>query len=167
MKDGLAIRTRKRGSSWKYLLTAGIASATAVGGAFIATSMSGASGKSLNAAEQAAQVACGNYLTTSTSNETPTATPATLARAYPTTASSLESWLLGFDPAAHPSAVDSLAATTSVTACVLQGNWTLPAGGGAGTNSVGYEVVVITPDGSGTPILWGPSAIVNAAAPTS
>jgi hypothetical protein len=115
----------------------------------------------------AAQSACNNYEQTEAATVvgSPTTNPAAVVDSYPTTASNLEIWLKNFMPMADPAAIQQLSPSTSVSACVLEGNWVLPSGGSDGTADESYEVVMVAPDGTATPILFGPSTIVNAAAP--
>ena len=98
-------------------------------------------------------------------SEVPTANPATLVDSYPTTPSNLAAWLLNFNPMGASSMVTSLRATAHVTACVLKGNWNLPYKGGTASARVDYEVVLIFPDGTSSPLLLGQSKIAKAAPP--
>jgi hypothetical protein len=140
--------------------------ATAVAVALIlTTSSSQASSKYLTQRSEVSATACSSYLNQATASEVSASDSATLSDAYPTTASDLLSWLQGFDPMADPAALQTLSPSADVDACILQGNWVLPAGGGGGTNAESYEVVVIAPDGTGTPVLWGSSALSSATAP--
>src|ERR1035438_4070461 len=84
---------------------------------------------------------------------------------YSTTAQNLEVWLRSFMPMADPAVIQKLPSSTMVTACVLQGSWVLPAGRSTGSADENYEVLIIGPFGAATPVLFGPSAIANAAAP--
>jgi hypothetical protein len=155
--------------SWVQLrlrlpLTMALAAMAAVGGLLLTTSTSLASPPHVTASVAAVDAACSTYLAQGTTSVSPS-NLATIVDAYPTTASNLEAWLRNFDPMADPSAIQVLSPSAVVSACVLQGNWVLPSGGGTGTSNEGYEVVMIAPDGTSTPVLWGPSAIVTAAAP--
>lgn len=145
----------------------------AVGSGLLLTAASSqASSQQLTERSQAAATGCSTYLSQATASTINPGDSATLAHSYPTTASNLESWLHNLDPAGAPAtlmgapaALQTLSPSANVSACVLQGNWVLPAGGGAGTNAEGFEVVVIAPDGTGTPVMWGPSVISTTAAP--
>lgn len=167
--------SRRRRLHWMYLLIvlvvlASTIAASGVGRSKPSTSRSG-SDRSLTSQVQAAATACKTYLFKATT-ENHHRNSATLIDAYPTTASNLESWFHNLDPIAGatlmgaPPPLQTLSPSADVSACVLQGNWVLPAGGGAGTNAEGFEVVVIAPDGTGTPVMWGPSAIATASPPS-
>lgn len=164
--------SRRRRLHWMYLLIvlvvlASTIAASGVGRFKPSTSRSG-SDRGLTAQVQAAASACKTYLFKATT-ESHHINSATIIDAYPTTLNNLETWMQSFDPQTQLRGspfVRALAPPNDiVTACILQGNWVLPAGGGAGSNSEGYEVVVVAPDGTGTPLLWGPSVIATSSPP--
>ena len=160
-----------RSSGLSTIRRAGFVPATSVavaaiaGGLLIITMTSPASSPRLTARAAAAATACSSYLAQATVSEVPTANPATLVGSYPTTPSNLAAWLLNFDPMGASSMVTSLPATAHVTACVLKGNWNLPYKGGTASASVDYEVVLIFPNGTSSPLLLGQSKIAKAAPP--
>ena len=92
---------------------------------------------------------------------------ASVVDVYSTTSRNLGAWLLKFDPIAYPSVIQKLPGSTKVTACVMHGSWLLPSHSSSGSGQTNYEVVMISPDGTGTPILWGQSDIVTSAPPAA
>ena len=142
-----------------------VAVAAIAGGLLVITLTSPASSPRLTARVAASETACNSYLARRTSAEVPTAQPATLVDSYPTTPSNLAAWLLNFNPMGASSMVTSLPANAHVTACVLKGNWNLPYKGGTASASVDYEVVLIFPNGTSSPLLLGQSRIATAAPP--
>ena len=149
---------------WRLIVAATLGASALVGVLAITSATSQASSSHLAAG---AALTCRNYEKAEQSSVAPGASgnAATIVDSYSTTAHNLESWLKGFMPMADPAVIQKLAPSTSVTACVLQGNWVLPAGGSTGSADENYEVLMVGPDGTATPVLFGPSAIVNAAAP--
>lgn len=143
---------------WALILAFAIAAVTA--GLVLTTSTSQASSSARLAA---ADAACSSYLTSI--QATPSSNSGTIVDAYPTTAGNLATWLLKFDPLAESSAYQSIPSTEDVSACVVQGNWTLPSQNNLGSNDVNYEIVMIAPDGSATPLMWGPSVFTSATPP--
>jgi hypothetical protein len=150
---------------FRFAILLAIAVLAVAAGILISTSTSQASSPHLSARAMAAEAACSSYLVQSTASESPSADPATIADAYPTTAGNLATWLLNFDPMDVPGAVQALSPAADVSACVLQGNWNLPSQSDTSSNVVNYEIVMVAPDGTSTPLTWGPSEIANAAPP--
>ena len=135
-------------------------------GLLLEPSTSQASSRHLSARVAAANTACNSYLTSiQPTTGSPSANAASVVDAYPTTAGNLEAWLLNFDPLANSSAYQAIPASEFVSACVLQGAWTFPAQNSQGSNNVSYEIVMIAPDGTATPLMWGPSEIANSSPP--
>ena len=115
----------------------------------------------------AAETACNSYLTgvQPTTSSKPARDGATIADAYPTTAGNLATWLLHFDPLAESSAYRSIPRNEDVTACVIKGKWDLPNQVDLGPGIVNYEIVMIVPNGTSTPLMWGPSELAKQAPP--
>jgi hypothetical protein len=111
--------------------------------------------------------ACRSYLTgiQPTTSDGPSSSVATIVDAYPTTAGNLSAWLLNFDPMGESSAYSSIPPTEEVSACIVKGSWTLPNQSDLGSATVNYEIVMVTPNGTATPRMWGGPQIVNAAHP--
>jgi hypothetical protein len=149
---------------WRLIVAASLGASALVGVLVFTSASSQASSPHLAAG---AALACSNYEQAEQATVAPGASgnAATIVDSYPTTAHNLEVWLKSFMPMADPAVIQKLPPSTTVTACVLQGNWVLPAGGSAGSADENYEVLMIGPDGTPTPVLFGPSAIVNSAAP--
>jgi hypothetical protein len=114
-----------------------------------------------------ADTACSSYLTSiqPTNSASASSNLETIADAYPTTAGNFAAWLLNFDPLAESSAYSSIPPTEEVSACIVKGSWTLPDQSDLNSANVNYEIVMIAPDGTATPRMWGGSSIVNSAAP--
>jgi hypothetical protein len=144
---------------WRLIVAASFG-ATALVGVLWFTSAS-------SQASTGAARACSTYEQAEQATVAPDASgnAATIVDSYPTTAHNLEVWLKSFAPMVDPAVIQKLPPSTTVTACVLHGNWVLPAGGSAGSSDQNFEVLMIGPDGTSAPVLFGPSAIVNAAAP--
>ena len=149
---------------WRLIVAATLG-ASALVGVLVFTSASSQASSPHQAA--GAALACSNYERAEQATVAPGASgnPATVVDSYSTTAQNLEVWLRSFMPMADPAVIQKLPSSTMVTACVLQGSWVLPAGGSTGSADENYEVLMIGPDGAATPVLFGPSAIANAAAP--
>jgi hypothetical protein len=152
---------------WRLVVAATFGATALVGALALTSTSSEASSPHSTATSAAAQSACSTYeqAEQATVSGDPSANPATIVDSYPTTASNLELWLKSFMPMVDPAAIRQLSPSANVSACILQGNWVLPSGGPNGTLDDSYEVVMIGPDGTATPVLFGPAAIVNAAAP--
>jgi hypothetical protein len=149
----------------RYSATATLG-AVALVGVLIFTAVSSEASSPLKSARvAAADTACNSYLTSiqPTTSNSASSNPATIADAYPTTAGNLAAWLLTFDPLAESSAYSSIPPNEEVSACIVKGSWTLPNQGSANVN---YEIVMIAPNGTATPRMWGGSSIVNSAPPT-
>lgn len=142
--------------------------AAALAGVLLFTTVSSqASSPHQSAREAAAETACRSYLTgiQPTTSDTSPSRLATIVDAYPTTAGNLATWLLNFDPMGESSAYSSIPSTEDVSVCIVKGNWTFPDQSDLSSNTVNYEIVMITPDGTATPRMWGGSAIVSAKPP--
>jgi hypothetical protein len=115
----------------------------------------------------AAATACASYVTgnkPSTSGSS-SSLDATVVDAYPTTASKLGKWLLNFDPMGLGSAYRSIPRNESVSACVIRGKWDLPNQSTLSGNVVNYAIVMITHNGTATPLMFGPSKFASEAPP--
>jgi hypothetical protein len=153
----------------RFALFVVLAAVTVTAGLTLSTSTSQASSPRLSARTAAASAACSSYLASiqPTTSEGSSSNSATIVESYPTTAGNLAAWLLNFDPLAESSAYQSIPSNEEVSACVLQGNWTLPSQSNSGSNDVNYEIVMVAPDGTATPLMWGPTELANAAAPAA
>jgi hypothetical protein len=126
---------------------------------------SGAANHRLTARNDAAATACSGYVTQITASAQPGTVSESVVDSYATTAGGLQQWMSQFT-AAVPTVIQSLASTADVSACILQGTYEVPAGVN-GTANETIEVVMIGPDGTGNPVMWGPSAVAAAAAPAA
>jgi hypothetical protein len=156
------IRSRRR---FTVSATLGV---TALVGVFVFTAASSqASSSHQSARVAAANTACNSYLAgiQRANSNSSSSSLATIIDAYPTTAGNLATWLLNFDPMGESSAYSSIPPAEEISACILKGNWTLPDQSDLGSSNVNYEIVMISPDGTATPRMWGGSVIVNAAPP--
>ena len=108
----------------------------------------------VNEQSQVAWSVCTNWKTTAESS-------VTVIGAYPTTVENFESWSLTIDPLAGSGALKGLSPSADITDCVFRGSWDLPSQTGNG--DVNYEAVVVTHEGTGIPMVWGPSNITKSA----
>jgi hypothetical protein len=153
---------------WNRFTVAASISATALVGLLVFTAVSSQALSSHQSARTAAaESACNSYLSgiQPTPSQGPSAGLATIADAYPTTASNLAAWLLTFDPMAESSAYSSIPPSEVVSACVVKGSWTLPNQSILSGADVHYEIVMVAPNGAATPRMWGGSQIANAKPP--
>jgi hypothetical protein len=158
--NGSFSRPRRWVIGGAVVLAAGIAVATA-----LATN-SAAAYQHLAASEQAAQSACQAYESEATSGGNTTAVPDTLVESYATTAAGFKSWLLQFPGQQYHTQFQDLSATTELSVCVFRGTYVGPSSSASANNTQASDaVVMITPDGTATPMMWGPSAIESAAPP--
>jgi hypothetical protein len=143
-------------------------SATALVGLLVFNAVSSqASSSNRSERTAAADTACSSYLTgiQPTTSRSPSSSLATIVDAYPTTAGNLAAWLLNFDPMGESSAYSSIPPTAEVSACIVKGSWTLPDQSDLASANVNYEIVMVTPNGTATPRMWGGSQIVDATPP--
>jgi hypothetical protein len=145
----------------RHLSVAAILGSAALVGLLVFTQIS-TSHPSARAA--AAETACTSYVT---GNKPITSGDATVVDAYPTTAGNLGTWLLNFDPMGEGSAYRSIPRNEDVAACVLKGKWDLPSPSNAGPGVVNYSIVMIAPNGTATPLMFGPSKLVSEAPPAA
>jgi hypothetical protein len=118
----------------------------------------------------AAESACDAYVTGShpTTSGRSSSADAAVVDAYPTTAGNLGNWLLNFDPMGEGSFYHSIPRNEDVTACVIKGKWDLPNQSTLSSNVVSvenYSIVMIAPNGTATPLMWGQSNFVKESPP--
>ena len=128
-----------------------VAAAIVVAGGLILSVSSSQAFSRVVTMHEAASKACATYVFHATA-EVYHVNPPTIIGAYPTTAGNLESWIHTVDPMGDPAVLQALSPSANVTDCLLHWN-----------GDDNYEAVVVAPDGTGTPILSGPSTIANSA----
>jgi hypothetical protein len=148
----------------RHLKAASILGATTLVGLLVFTQVSPSHP---SARAVAAETACASYVTglKPTTTDSSASGGEIVVDAYATTAGKLGNWLLNFDPLADGSFYHSVPRSEEVAACVIKGEWDLPNQSTLSSSVVDYSIVMIAPDGTATPLMFGPSKFVNEAPP--